>query len=291
MKKAKLLNSRQMASFAARGFLQFNSLVPAALNRSFIKAADANRIPQVRAGVAWSDAYAKNSTLFKVMRLPAVAGIVQSLVGKNPIFDHHFLHVARPPAFFAKRGREQRSQTTHQDSTIDPRFANFDLQLLYFPHAVTAKMGGTRFIPGTHLRKVSEASVGRYQNMVGQQHVVCPAGTVLAMHHGIWHGGGINRTSKRRLMFKVRLNPTEPQCRLWDTGDLSEEAGEQRAIFWADKQDPEHIHSILCKREEWFEADTGRLEYLNRIRFWRNLVGDPTFDADYWLTRIENMPS
>ena len=42
--------------------------------------------------------------------------------------------------------------------------------------------------------------------------------------------------------------------------------------------------------EKWFEADTGRLELLNRIRFWRYLLGENSVDVDYWLTRIENEP-
>jgi hypothetical protein len=41
--------------------------------------------------------------------------------------------------------------------------------------------------------------------------------------------------------------------------------------------------------EPWFEQDTGRLEFLNRIRLWRYLTDDPTYDADYWLTRVENL--
>ena len=52
--------------------------------------------------------------------------------------------------------------------------------------------------------------------------------------------------------------------------------------------DPEDVHSILTAPEPWHEDDTGRLEYLNRIRFWRYLTGDDSFDADYWATRIEN---
>ena len=49
----------------------------------------------------------------------------------------------------------------------------FDIQLFYFPQEVTEPMGGTRFLPGSHLRVVSEAAISRYQNIVGQQHVVC----------------------------------------------------------------------------------------------------------------------
>jgi len=48
------------------------------------------------------------------------------------------------------------------------------------------------------------------------------------------------------------------------------------------------LSSILTKPEPWFEMDSGRLEYLNRIRFWRYISGDNNFDADYWVTRVEN---
>ena len=40
-----------------------------------------------------------------------------------------------------------------------------------------------RFVPGTHLRKVSEIAVGRYQNIRGQQHMVCEAGTLIALEY------------------------------------------------------------------------------------------------------------
>ena len=59
--------------------------------------------------------------------------------------------------------------------------------MMYYPHTVTRPMGGTRFIPGTHLRKVSEVALGRYQNVRGQQHMVCEAGTLLFMHLSLIH--------------------------------------------------------------------------------------------------------
>jgi hypothetical protein len=125
----------------------------------------------------------------------------------------------------------ERVEADHQDSTIDPRKA-FDIQLMYYPHDVTADTGGTRFLPGSHLRVESEAAIERYQNVRGEQHVVCPAGTLLVLHHGIWHGGGINRSDRLRYMFKIRICPTGPQHRLWDTGDLPETPALQRPIFW-----------------------------------------------------------
>ena len=309
MKDARL-DSRQMAAFAARGFLRFDGRVPAEVNGQFLDEAGrlatpspgadpadvlernralmrANRIPAVPAGTPLADAYAPDTGLGRLVRLPWVQGAIESLVGPGSLLDHHFLHVALPPSL---RGGEGVSQHTHQDSTIDPRQA-FDIQLMYFPHAVTAEMGGTRYVPGTHLRVVSEAAIGRYQNIAGQEHVVCPAGTLMFTHHGLWHGGGLNATDHPRYMFKIRLNPAVPQQRLWNTADLTPADFAQQAIFHRKTaRSPDHIHAILTRPEPWFENDAGRLEYINRIRFWRFLLGDATFDADYWTTRVENEP-
>jgi hypothetical protein len=301
MTEPKLLSTVQMAHFAASGYLRFDAVVPEAINQAFLQEIGhsdevagigehyrnimgTSAIPVVPAGTLLADAYPPDSALAKIMTLPEVSGAVRSLVGPVPALDHHFLHITFPPE---TTGKPLPAQHTHQDSTIDPRRA-FDVQIMYFPHEVTPEMGGTRFVPGTHLRIVSEAAISRYQNIAGQQHMVCPAGTLLFMHHGIWHGGGANRSDALRYMFKIRLCPTERQCRLWDTSDLDTTAP-QKPIFWlGESRSAEDVHTILTTPEPWFEADTGRLEYLNRIRFWRYLTGDEQFDADYWLTRIEN---
>ena len=306
------LTTCQMASFAARGFLRFDGRVPADINEQFLDdagrlatpAADeepqsvlernrrlmrANRIPEVAAGTPLLDAYSEDTALGRLVRLPWVRGGIESLVGPGSLLDHHFLHVSWPPVFRA--GALGVSQNTHQDSTIDPRQA-FDIQLMYFPHEVTLEMGGTRYVPGTHLRVVSEAAIGRYQNIAGQQHVVCPAGTLMFTHHGLWHGGGLNRSRRVRCMFKIRLNPTVRQQRLWDTSDIDDAHFAQRPIFHVKSgRSQDHVHSILTRPEAWFENDTGRIEYINRIRLWRFLLGDETFDADYWATRVENEPT
>ena len=303
------LDSRQMAEFVARGVLRFDAAIPDEINAAFIEAAgrfeapedasiqsvmaayrhmmQTNDIPAVNAGTPVFEAYAPDTALGRLIRFPLVQGAIESLVGPTPLLDHHFLHVTFPP----NPDRPGASQHTHQDSTIDPRTA-FDIQIMYFPHEVTPEMGGTRYVPGTHLRVVSEAAIGRYQNIVGQQHIVCPAGTILFTHHGIWHGGGYNSGESTRYMFKIRLNPTVRQQRLWDTSDLTPADAEQGPIFSPKaSRTADAIQAILTRPEPWFEADTGRLEYLNRIRLWRFLLGDDSFDADYWLTRVENEPT
>src|SRR6185437_10412134 len=246
-----LLTSPQVASFVARGFLRFDAAVPADINAQFMAEAGAvaepeagtklgevyedtlasSQIPEVPAGTPLADAYRPGSAVARLLDLPLVKGVLRSLLGEAPVFDHHFLHVTFPPRFHEASARENVSQHTHQDSTIDPRPQAFDVQMMYYPHAVTRPMGGTRFVPGTHLRKVSEVALGRYQNIVGQQHMVCEAGTLLFLHHGIWHGGGVNLADDVRYMFKIRMHASGPQTRGWDLSDLSQHNA-QRAIFF-----------------------------------------------------------
>ena len=303
------LNSLQMAAFVAKGFLRFDGVVPEAINQQFIAEAGAvretddhtrlaqlygdlmatNAIPEVPPGVPLSATYAQGSAIARLLALPVVNGAIASLVGDDPVFDHHFLHITFPDRFYPAANKNV-SQHTHQDSTIDPRQA-FDIQIMYYPHDVTRDMGGTRFIPGTHLRKVSESALARYQNVRGQQHMVCPAGTLLFMHHGIWHGGGVNHSDRPRYMFKIRMNPRVPQVRLWDTTDFDNTPAAQRPIFYTKTRPAtDTVENILMTPEPWFEHDTGRLEYLARVRFFRQLLGDPKWDADYWMTRVEADP-
>jgi len=299
------LTTTQMAQFAAHGYLRLDAVVDDAINQQFLAdIGDASPnpdnvfahygnimrnsvVPLVNPGTPLAHAYPQDSALAKLISHAHVAGAIESLVGLDCTVDHHFLHVTFPPSYIPEGAPPLKSQYTHQDSTIDPRRA-FDVQVLYFPAEVTLEMGGTRFVPGTQYRTVSEAAVARYQNIRGQQHAVCPAGTVMIFHMGLWHGGGLNRSDRLRYMFKIRLSPTKAQVKLWDR-QTAPPSQEPRPIFWTNpQQDPTTLAAILMEPEPWFELDTGRLEYINRVKFWRYISGDDNFDADYWVTRIEN---
>jgi ectoine hydroxylase-related dioxygenase (phytanoyl-CoA dioxygenase family) len=187
-------------------------------------------------------------------------------VGPGPTIDHHAVHVREP------RGGE--AQPLHADAIIDVRTDAFDVQLMYYPQAVTLDMGGTLSVPGSHLRRTNESDTGRYQNLLGQTRLVCPAGTVVFLHHGIWHGGRRNDSDQVRYMFKIRFNPTVRQVRLWDNADLADPA----------------VVAELSTGFPWYEPATGRLEIYNRVKLWRALTGDDAFDLDYWATRVSNRP-
>lgn len=280
IEKQHLLSSKQMASFVAKGYLRFDDLIPDDINQAVMREIDTGLVKSQPAGTPLSQCYAPPSPVGQMLRLPAVQGIIQSLVGADPLFDHQAVHVRQP--------NEDSSQHLHGDSTIDIRM-HFDIQLMYFPHDVSREMGGTLIVPGSHFRRINEMEIARYQNIVGQLQTVCKAGTLLIVHHGIWHCGRQNKSNQARYMFKVRLNPAVRQMRLWNTDDLTEDITKPKVIFGGSDKD-EDIQSILTKSEPWFEWGDGRLEILNRIKLWRFLTGDNNFDAHYWLTRLENMP-
>lgn len=262
--RANLLTSKQMASFVTDGFLRFDSLIPDELNKAAMRELDGG-LRGAPYGTPFSQLYPSPSAMGQILRLPVVQGIITSLVGPNPLFDHHAIHT--------RAANEAQSQHLHGDAVIDTRM-HFDIQLMYYPHDIPLEMGGTLLVPGSHFRHINESDIGRYQNMRGQIAMVCKGGTLLALHHGIWHCGRRNQTDRIRYMYKLRLNPTVRQKLLWNTDDLN---------------DPE-IGQILSQRQPWYEWATGRLEIMNRSKMWRFLTGDDSYDTDYWLKRVENMP-
>ncbi|MFF3455012.1 phytanoyl-CoA dioxygenase family protein [Streptomyces sp. NPDC002730] len=261
-----LLTSVQMARFVAHGSLRMDAVVPREMNDRAIGVLSEG-IPDVPYGTPVDEAFSEGSFARRLVELPPVAGALRSLVGPAPTVDHHAVHIREP--------REGNAQPLHGDAIIDVRPDAFDVQLMYYPHEVTTEMGGTLSVPGSHLRRTNESDTGRYQNLRGQTRLTCPAGTVVLLHHGLWHGGRRNDSDTPRHMFKIRFNPTVPQVRLWDIRDL----------------DDPGVTTELSASFPWYEHATGRLEIYNRVRLWRALTGDDTFDIEHWVTRVTNRPT
>ena len=266
MHRKHLLTSVQMARFVAHGSHRIDAVVPAEMNAEAIDVLQAG-IPAAPYGTPLSQAFEEGSFAQRLVQLPEVAGAIHSLVGPDPTVDHHAVHI--------RKAHEGAAQNLHGDAIIDVRPDAFDVQLMYYPQEVTLEMGGTLSVPGSHLRRTNESDTGRYQNLRGQTRLVCPAGTVVFLHHGIWHGGRRNDSDVDRYMFKIRFNPTVRQLRLWNTDDLYDPA----------------VAAELGTRFPWYENATGRLEIYNRVLLWRALIGDDSYDPDYWVTRATNRPT
>ncbi len=63
------------------------------------------------------------------------------------------------------------------------------------------------------------------------------------------------------------------QVRLWNTEGI----------------DDPSIPQILNSKHKWY-GNEGRIEVVNRIKFWRFLTGNERFDVLHLLSRIENEP-
>ena len=267
------LSAIDMARFVAHGYLRLDGVVPHELCRAMLAEFETGFTPTAFGarfdtpqahwpGRPIEEIWNEGTTFGRVLALPAVQGLVTSLVGASPAYDHHFVHLVEP--------HHPRAQPWHADAVIDTRWA-FDIQLFFFFHDTPREMGATLFLPGSHLRRVHQGEIGRYHNIVGQEVMACPAGSVFACHHGTWHCGQPNRTDRRRFMLKLRLNARVPQRQLFDMTDA---------------RSPE-VYDILHRYQPWQGTDA-RLDLMQHAKLWRYVSGDDTYDVEYYLTRLEN---
>ena len=253
VEKQHLLTARQMAQFVVDGFLLFDDLIPAERNA-------AAYADQVAGKGHWNDSQA----IRDIFELPTVKGVIQSLVGENPPYDHSALHVVGANQYGA--------QSWHADSIIDARPFAFDVQVMYFSHDAPEEMGPTLVLPGSHLRRASNMSIARYKNVIGQRQLAGKAGTIAFTHQAIWHCAQPNKTEKTRYMFKLRLRPGE----------------EQRRLFNMDGYDSPEIADFLTSASQPWFGEQARAENVQRAKLWRYLVGDDSADVSFErvLTRM-----
>jgi|TARA_R110002110_G_scaffold85249_2_gene221565 hypothetical protein len=278
-----------MAEFVANGFLRFDAIVPPDINERAIAELgvlnagrllpsddlDAMRPPH--SGTSLDECYPEPSVIGEYLRLPQIRGIIESLVGRSPEFDHDWVHHIPAGGTF--------NQPLHVDATVDSLDQTFDIQMFWFCDDVAPGEGGTRFVPGSHLTRVRSSGLHRYQHIVGEQQVACAAGSVFVFHHGLWHAGQPN-PGPDRWMHKVRFNPTEPQVRLWNTDDFDELQSPPTDHFFARMQSGS-VAEILRSMPPWMGDTEYRNTQIQRSLLWRYLSGDDSFDVDYYLTRLE----
>ena len=85
-------------------------------------------------------------------------------------------------------------------------------------------------------------------------------------------------------MYKIRLNPREPQQRLWNTADLATVHNDARAHSFA-YPGSDTVAQRFRRMAPWQRGHEGRYEQMQRAALWRYLTGDTTFDVDFYQTR------
>ncbi|MFP6589144.1 MAG: phytanoyl-CoA dioxygenase family protein [Candidatus Latescibacterota bacterium] len=261
-----LLSSVQMAQFVASGYLKFEDMVPQDLCEACLEEMTNNR-GYLAVGTPFESTWPTGTALGDTFRLPQVTGLIHSLVGPDSLYDHHAAHLTKAGVM--------KGPNAHQDSVIDFRENYFDIQLSLFPADTPDEMGGTFLIPGTQFRNVRTSEIGIYQHMRGKVWASCKAGTMYVWNTRVWHGARSNHTDKDRYMFKLRLNPTRRQVRLFDTSDL-DDPGVGRALG--------HNHG--------WEGNEHRYELMRRVQQWRFVSDQPDYDiGERFLRRREYNPA
>jgi len=280
------LSTRRMAEFVANGYLRFDAIVPADINERAIeemgRLAAERLLPEgmkpPHSLTPLDECYPPPSAIGEYLRLPQIRGIIESLVGAHPVFDHDWVHHIPGGGSYV--------QPLHVDAATDTADPTFDIQLFWYPAAVAPGEGGTRFVPGSHLTRVRSSGLHRYQHIVGEQQVACDAGTVFVFHHGLWHAGQPNPGDNDRWLHKIRLNPTERQVRRWDTSDFDTIQSPRTDHVFARMQ-PGSVAEIFRTWHPWMGITEYRNDQMQRALLWRYLTGDDDFDVDYYLTRLE----
>lgn len=243
------LNATQMAHFIRDGYLVMENLVPREWNE---RAYQEQRDHEFKGYRYWLD----SKHIQDIFELPQVKGVIRSLVGDNPGYDHSFLHTVSPRRLLA--------QEWHGDSIIDTRKYGFDIQVFYFSHDAPKESGPTLILPGSHLRRVNTRSIGRYKNIIGQKQLAVGAGTMVFWHQGLWHCAQPNYTDNMRYVFKLRLRPGE----------------EQRGLFNTEGYNSDEIRGIIGQSYPW-QGNEGRLEHVQRAKLWRYVTGDDEIDFSF----------
>jgi hypothetical protein len=157
--------------------------------------------------------------LTQIMEHPRLAGAMKSILGENFEFNTHRHWHCKPPG--------SGYMHWHQDGLNNRDHSISRCLALYYPEDVTADMGPTVIVPGTHFRNAPTDRMAHYFNIRGQVPMVVPAGTVAITHYDLWHGTCANTSSKQRHMMKFLANRKEPNAEPnwnhdpdWETASL-----------------------------------------------------------------------
>ena len=287
----KLLGVGEMTSFVRDGFLKLEGLLPKdlcdAFRSAYVQDCTEDRcgrglLPVVSWGTPLAGAFDGSDVLSRVFALPGLSGAIHSLLGPGSRVDHHVMHI---------RGPDQgASQHLHCDAMIDARDSAFDIQVMIYPQDVTREMGGTLVIPGSHTRRTGETSIARYQNLAGQVRLTGPAGTVLILHHNLWHAGRRNASNSVRAMYKMRLNPAGSQTGHWDMSGYDAARARAPKPLHSPATDRQDVQGQLSCFHPWADIRSAHLDVIQRTRLWRLLSGDEEFSVHHFLSRLENEP-
>ncbi len=223
-----LLSDPEVARFIVNGYHTVRPRFPKGLHEMI-----ASKLDKLRKNP--SDAIIEAvPELEQIVTHSVVNGILLSLLGRDyELQAHRHWHLKRPRSGYMQWHQDSRNQRT---AGINRLLA------LYYPRDVTAEMGPTMIIPGTHFRNAPTDRMATYTNVRGQVALTVKAGTIAFTHYDLWHGTAANRSEQKRHMVKFLFKRTsENSAPTWNhrpdaldrpaNWDRKEKAGDARNIL------------------------------------------------------------
>lgn len=198
-----LLTDDEVISFIIRGYHVVTPDFPSGFNEAIY--AELEQLTD-NPGDAILDRVPK---LYQVYDHPQVRGALVSLLGQDVRMNgHRHCHV---------NPLGTRSQAWHQDGTNQRHHQLRTVLAMYYPQDVTADLGPTVIMPGTHFRNAPTDRMATYANFREQVALTVKAGTVAITHYDIWHAATANRGDRTRYMLKFLFSRgSEPIAPSWN---------------------------------------------------------------------------
>jgi hypothetical protein len=234
-----LLDDLQVASFIKSGYLILNPDLPEALHPQIDR--QLSDLPN-NPGDGILDAVPE---LYQVINHPQVQGTLISLLGTDfALNNHRHWHCSRVG---------MKGQSWHQDSRNVRHHQIRTVLGFYYPQEVTAELGPTVILPGTHFRNCPTDRMGGPLTYRDQVLLKVKAGTVVIAHYDLWHAGTANQGPRDRHMIKLlftrKSEPTAPSWRHDPTMLPKVHAKFSETIIRCSQTD--HYKEIGLRREMW----------------------------------------
>jgi len=244
MKIEPTMNDRDVIDFISKGIVILEGIVSDDINRQ------CDDLP----GNNLSEFVQREEFIRGVFLHPEAAGVARSLLGEDFLVPYSAnQHLFEAP---------HRGQTWHSDGISEPGYGITHLQCYYYPQEVKIEDGPTMALPGSHQRLVDREAIAHYKDILGQQSLTVPAGTVVLTHYGIWHKAGPKVNSKRRGMIKFSYFRNSQPKRDWLIDEVAEPPGHwprhayaTEIEFYRDSVHCRRTWDWMCGKESWEPDD------------------------------------
>src|SRR3954468_5396159 len=95
--EGQLLTSKAMAGFVARGLVRLDAVVPEEVNADFLAGVGDGRVTSGGGyrGEPLAGTFPAGHPIARLLGVPRGRGLMASLVGPDPAYDHHAVHVVK----------------------------------------------------------------------------------------------------------------------------------------------------------------------------------------------------